>query len=358
MRVVQLIDSLEAGGAERMAVNIANGLVDKIEFSGLVATRREGDLKNNLEDNVLYLYLSKKTSIDIRAVIRFKKYLIQNKVTIIHAHSTSIFFAVMTKVIYPKIKLYWHDHHGNRVNSKKKNYLLKLLSFFFMGVFVVNEELKNWATKNLFCKTILFIPNFSVLDSVSKTTFLKGEEGKRIVCLSNLKNPKNHITLLAAFFSSKVFQKGWTLHLIGADYNDDYSRELHNFVKINQLEDRVFFYGSCNDISEILKQANIGILTSTYEGFPVTILEYGLSKLAVISTNVGYCSTIIQNEFSGFLIDPLKEKVVRDKIITLIEDKELRVKISKNLHRTVVENYSKDVVLNNLLNGYKYSFEK
>lgn len=44
MRILQLIDSLEAGGAERMAVTYANALVQEIAFSGLVATRKEGPL--------------------------------------------------------------------------------------------------------------------------------------------------------------------------------------------------------------------------------------------------------------------------------------------------------------------------
>ena len=48
MRIVQIIDSLEIGGAEKMAINYANALSAKIEFSGLVATRAEGKLKNQL----------------------------------------------------------------------------------------------------------------------------------------------------------------------------------------------------------------------------------------------------------------------------------------------------------------------
>ena len=60
MRILQIIDSLEAGGAERMAVNYANALADKIDFSGLVATRKEGALRNQLSINVSYLFLNKK----------------------------------------------------------------------------------------------------------------------------------------------------------------------------------------------------------------------------------------------------------------------------------------------------------
>ncbi|GAQ48948.1 glycosyl transferase [Flavobacterium psychrophilum] len=52
MRVLQIIDSLNAGGAERMAVNYANALADKIEFSGIVVTRKDGILKKQLGNNV------------------------------------------------------------------------------------------------------------------------------------------------------------------------------------------------------------------------------------------------------------------------------------------------------------------
>ena len=50
MRILQIIDSLEAGGAERMAVNYANALAITIEFSGLVATRKEGPLLNQVNN--------------------------------------------------------------------------------------------------------------------------------------------------------------------------------------------------------------------------------------------------------------------------------------------------------------------
>jgi hypothetical protein len=41
MRILQIIDSLDIGGAEKMAVNYANTLSKKIEFSGLVVTEEK-----------------------------------------------------------------------------------------------------------------------------------------------------------------------------------------------------------------------------------------------------------------------------------------------------------------------------
>ena len=79
MRILQIIDSLEAGGAERMAVNYANALVDTIEFSGLVATRKEGALLDQMNSNVSYMCLNKKGTFDLKAIFVLRKFVKGNK---------------------------------------------------------------------------------------------------------------------------------------------------------------------------------------------------------------------------------------------------------------------------------------
>jgi hypothetical protein len=60
MRILQIIDSLTVGGAEKMAVNYANSLSKITEFSGIVVTRKEGYLKEHLDEGVGYLFLGRK----------------------------------------------------------------------------------------------------------------------------------------------------------------------------------------------------------------------------------------------------------------------------------------------------------
>ena len=72
MRIVQLIDSLEAGGAERMAVNLANGLAKQVEFSGLVCTRKEGLLLAQIRAEVNYFFMAKKSALDLTALFRLR----------------------------------------------------------------------------------------------------------------------------------------------------------------------------------------------------------------------------------------------------------------------------------------------
>ena len=355
MKILQLIDSLEAGGAERMAVNYANSLGSRIEFSALAATRKEGPLKERLNENVSYLFLERKRTFDFKAVSKLKKFIKEQQIQIIHAHGTSFFLAVLLKLTYPKIKIVWHDHHGGRAaQSIYKNKILKSCSRFFDAVVVVNTELKSWAMANLTVKNILYLPNFAVKDgNEKKRTILKGEEGKRIVCLSNLRNPKNHIVLLEAFFNLGLKNKGWSLHFVGKEYNDDYSLQLKQFIKNNDLDNSVFIYGSAPDVYNILEQGSIGVLASLYEGFPVTLLEYGLSDLAVVSTNVGYCSEIIQDEKTGLVFDPTDRKKLEIQLDRMVRDKEFRMEMAAALNESIQLKYSEEIVMNALILQYQ-----
>lgn len=354
MRVVQIIDSLEAGGAERMAVNYANALAKKIEFSGLVATRKEGALKNQIDSKVPYMFLKKKKSIDLKAVFKLREFIKINNVDIIHAHSSSFFIAVLAKLTFPKVKIIWHDHYGSRAReSFKQNRILIFMSLFFSSILVVNLQLKEWNKRNMKCSKVIFIPNFASSPNVySEETILKGETGKKIVFLANLKNPKNHILILNAFQELKLHELGWSLHLIGKDYFDAYSDVIKNFVKSFSLEHYIHLYGEKNDIKFILSQASIGILASTEEGFPVTLLEYALANLPVVSTNVGYCSSVITEGFSGLLFDPSSVTEVKKQLLKLIENDLLKKELGDNFKQTVMDSFSQDVVIEKLILAY------
>ena len=354
IRVIQLIDSLEPGGAERMAVTIANGLANEVTFSGLVATRLEGGLKNTLAKKVEYTFLNKMKAVDFSALFCLRDFVKKNNVNTIHAHGSSYFFAVLLKLTMPSIQIFWHDHFGNRVKFSESFFLLRFLSVFFSGVFTVNEALKDWAQKKLWVKDVEFLSNFT-LESEDEipVTILKGTPNKRIVFLANLHHPKNHILALSSFLASKIDREGWTLHLIGKDKQDDYSQELKNFIHQNNLQEAVFIYGSCNDVKSILGQAKVGILVSSYEGFPVTLLEYAMAELIVISTDVGYCNTIIQNNKTGYLIPSDSDELLTETFIKLSNESHENDTLAKNLNTFVKNNYAPEKVIQKIMESYQ-----
>lgn len=352
MRIVQIIDSLEIGGAEKMAINYANALSVKIEFSGLVATRAEGKLKNQLSNSVSYLYLKKKLTLDFGAVFRLKKYCKKNKVEYLQPHSSSYFTAILLKFFYPKVSIIWHDHNGlSEFISSEKSFVLKIASFFFKGIIVVNYKLKAWAEKKLNCRKVVYLPNFTTIDnSTTAETILKGKLGKRILCLANLRDQKNHFLLLEVAEMLKQSHPDWTFHLVGKDFEDDYSKHLKSSIINKQLEDSVFIYGSKNDIKNIIKQSDIAVLTSKSEGLPIALIEYGLSKKPVVSTKVGEIPLIIKDGINGFIVDANDASLFYQKVVRFINESDLRTKMGDSLYQTVIENNSEEAVIASYLN--------
>ena len=334
-----------------MAVNYANALASRADVSALAVSRKEGSLRQELYDQVPYLFLNRKQLVDFSVLWRLRKFVVHYRIEWLHAHATSFFMAVLLKLVYPKIKIVWHDHNGNRVKMQgNNNKMLVLCSFFFNRVLVVNEELKVWAERHLKCEKVAYLPNFTIINEREpEKTFLKGNPGKRIVCLANLRHPKNHLTLLGAFHTSRLADSGWSLHLIGKDNSDAYSSAVKDYIRKNNLTESAFVYGGCTDIFHILRQATIGVLASTYEGFPVTLLEYGLSGLAVISSDVGYCSEIISDMVNGLLFNPMEQDGLSEKLVVLAENEALREKFGTALAATVQNRFSQDAVITDYL---------
>ena len=355
MRIVQIIDSLEIGGAEKMAVNYANALSERLEFSGLVATRAEGNLKSQLNSSVSYLFLKKTKTLDFVAAFRLRNYCKTNRVTHLQPHSSSYFTALLTKLIYPTIKIVWHDHNGlSEFISTQKSLVLKLASFFFSGIIVVNFKLKNWAEKELNCSQVVYLPNFTQADASAKAeTILKGTVGKRILCLANLRDQKNHFFLLEVAEKLKFTQPDWTFHLVGKDFKDAYSQQLSDFIVQKGLQDSVFIYGSRNDVSAIISQSDITILTSKSEGLPVALIEYGLHKKPVVTTNVGEIPLIIKDGENGFITGAQDETAFYEKVNQLINQPELRVQLGDALYQTIKAHHSEEGVIEQYLNWVK-----
>jgi len=350
MRIVQIIDSLEIGGAERMAVNYANALSKKIEFSGLIATRKEGLLKNKINDNVSYLFLKKNGAIDLASIFRLRKFIKGNNVSHIHAHSSSFFLSVLLKLTLPKVKIIWHDHYGiSQDLASRKNIILKLSSYFFTGIIAVNSALKDWAKTYLLNSKVIYFPNFiDFSNDDAEKIELNGYEGERIICVANLRPQKNHKLLLEA--ASVVINKypDWTFHLFGKDFEDIYSLEIKSMIKDLKLGENVFLYGSTNKISSALEQCNIGVLPSLSEGLPLALLEYGKHQLPVIATNVGEIDKIIISENEGILVESNNVKELIQAINKLIGDETYRNQIAATLHKKIETDYSE----NNIVEQY------
>lgn len=355
LRVLQIIDSFDIGGAERISITFANSLSEKNISSYICATRKGGLLEETIDTKVKKIILNKKSTFDIIAILKLAKFIKINKINILHAHSSSYFIAVLLKLIC-RVKLVWHDHNGFRYKTNKNhNNFIKFFSNFFDDVIVVNEELKKWSMQNLHLNDnkIYYLENFAQLLSSNKKLNLPGKKNNRIVSLANFRWQKDHMNLLNAF--NVVFKSFPELHLflVGENKNDKYSNDIESFIKKNNLEKNIHILGSRIDSADILLHSSIGVISSKTEGLPVSLLEYGLANLAVISTDVGQCSKVLGMGNYGKVIPPQDSKLLAMALKEFILDKKQKELMASKFFNHVSKKYSKNIIIDKLIHIYK-----
>lgn len=338
-----------------MAVNYANALDKRIDASFLCCTRMEGLLKTQLKPEVGYLFLNKKSTLDLKAFFKLRKFVNQNKISLIQAHSSSWFLALCIKISLRGVKLVWHDHYGKDLNERKSE-ALKIASGSFDGIFSVNRNLKKWSQENLKCENIQFNPNFLPTkedDEVQDLSPLLGScDDFKIICVANLRPQKDHLNLLEAFQILLQKKDLLSLHLIGKDFSDDYSQSVKRFISDHGLEKNVFLYGEQKNVEKYLYKADLGILSSVSEGLPVSLLEYGRAGLPVVCTNVGECPSVVGNH--GKIVPPKNPPALAEAVLHYLLNERLLLQDARNFKRTVERNYSEEVIFPQILQQYTF----
>ena len=166
IKILQIVDSLDIGGTERMSANIYNTLTSNNIENYLVVSRQTGPIYNFITEKNNVFFLNKKSAVDFFAFYKLFKLIRSFKPSIIHAHQTSIYWAFILKLLFPRITVIWHDHWGfSDLLQDSDRKVIKFFSFLIDGVVCVNDKIKEWNIQNLKVNTshIVYIPNFPLI---------------------------------------------------------------------------------------------------------------------------------------------------------------------------------------------------
>lgn len=307
MRVLQLVDSLALGGLERVAVDLAN--LQAGEGVGLLCASREaGPLRDQLAAEVDLLLLKRRSRLDLLAVERLARWAEDRRVDLIHAHGSSLLLAnLAARRTRQPVKIIWHDHYGRWATDPRPAWLYRLLTRRVDGVISVNESLRVWSTERLGLppSKCRYIAN-AVDCPAEPPSRAEGAVDTPITlaCVANLRPQKDHENLLhAVAMLSRRVERPIRLQLIGGTPSEARREELQRCANGIGSRARVEFLGVRNDVPELLRAADIGVLSSSSEGLPLALLEYGCAALPVVSTAVGQIPQVVGPEVRDEAVD-------------------------------------------------------
>jgi glycosyltransferase involved in cell wall biosynthesis len=341
--VMQVTDSLIAGGAERMAVNLANLLPRERYAVHLGVTRHEGPLAAELAEDVGRIVLHRGGRRDEpAALLRFSRYLREHGIRLLHCHKDTIFFASLASLFPPFPRILWHDHFGSYAVRERPAWLYKLGTRRVAGVIAVNRFLAEWSVSRLgFPKDrVWYLPNFvRVPQGGARIEGLPGTSGYRLVCVCNVRPQKDLVNLARAM--ARVVEEEPRAHalVVGEVFDPDYFARVRAEVAGLGLDRSISFLGGRTDVAAILRSCDVGVLSSASEGLPLALIEYGMAGLASAATRVGQCPEVLSDGALGALVPPGDAEALAQGILGLLRASDERTALGERFRRHVLASY-------------------
>lgn len=161
---------------------------------------------------------------------------------------------------------------------------------------------------------------------------------------------KGHKYLIDAVKKLKPIHKNILVILIGFDGGEE--GRLKNQIRKYKLKNNIILIDNIPNAAKYLKAFDIFVLPSLKEGLPYVLLEAGLAKLPIITTNTGGIPEIIEDGVSGMVIKPASGDELAKSIEKLIGNNELKHKLSQNIFQKVINEFSFEKMLGKTIELY------
>jgi glycosyltransferase involved in cell wall biosynthesis len=356
IRVLQIVPSLGAGGAERMVVHISRGL-DRTRFEVAVVSiwRRLGsDLERLLDDSgVEVVYLGKARGFDCRIYSRLHGILGNYRPDVVHTHLAVLRYALPSWMWFKRTSRWLHTVNNLAECEVEPRARWIQRYAFERGVLpiAVSREVA-LSMRRLYgidrCQVIWnCIPtNLYGCPRISREQW-RAKEGFAsddvlFVCVARLDLQKNHALLLEAFGQGPARNGRARLVLVGAG---PLRQQLEERAQKLGLTNQIRFLGVREDIPDVLAAMDAFVLSSEYEGSPLSLVEAMAAGLPIVSTTAGGVPELIQNGREGFLVPVGDVQRFSDSMIFLAENPEARRVLGAAAGRRARENFDVAVMV-------------
>jgi len=376
INLLYVITKLELGGAQKQLLSIISRL-DKERFNTFLFTAQDGLLlPDALSIDGLTLRRSKwlerpiNPLKDLAALFEICWFIKKNNIQIVHTYSSKAGILGRLAARFARARFICHTVHGWSFNDfqpfllrKVFIWLERVAACFTDRLIVVSYHDKQKGLDNRIGqenKYCLIRYGIEYPDSASRDSNIRKELGINtddlavgmVSCLKPQKCPEDFIKL--AFLVNKKFP-AVKFVLVG---DGALRRRTQGLINNFNLRKSVILTGWRRDVHRILSAIDVFVLTSLWEGSPIAVLEAIASCVPVVATDTGGIAELIINGKTGFLVSIHDTQSMSERLMLLLEDKNLRRQVAGNARNNLGINFSLNGMIKNTQDLYDGFFKE
>jgi glycosyltransferase involved in cell wall biosynthesis len=323
---------------ENGVVNISNGLDPGRFQTTICCLNRLGSLTRRIENpGVRYLCFGEEEGKRPGLFLKIRRFFIDSRADIIHTHNFySGVYGIIGARLANGLKIVHGEHGNHSFSGVMRRAALRYVYPLADRILTVSNSLK-WALVRSGIPEAKVKP---ILNGVDTNRFRPSGLGTERRFSAGIKEPcvvfgyvgrisaeKGIDRLLKAFSLVHQRHADTRLMIVGDGPELDTMRDLAVALGTQGAVD---FFGARDDIRELYQIFDVFVLPSLVEGLSNVVLEAMASGLAIVATDVGDNSDIIDDGQNGFIVPPNSVEALFQKMDTLGVDEECRSRLGGN----------------------------
>ncbi len=369
IRVLHVVAGFGAGGAEWMAANLLR-TSDQERFDvGAISLRgpNGGDLERALaQDGIPVRYMGKERGFDPLVLARVARLMEHFRPQVVHTHTYALRYA-LPYMLCRRIPLMVHTVHNlaEREWDDWSGRLVRRIAFR-RGVLpvAIATEVADSIRRFYGIDGFPLIPNGIPVADFRRPSIGPEEWRRRegfaptdvlFVCVAGLRPQKNPALLLEAFVRGPASDPRARLLFVG---RGALKSELESRIGALGLQEKVHLLGLRSDVAEILNAADVFVLSSDWEGNPLSVMEAMAAGKPVVCTAVGGVPELVEGGECGLLVPQGDAKALAGAMRYLLESPKAGKSMGEASARRAVERFDLRVMTEAYENLYKTAIAK
>lgn len=333
--ILFFVYNFNTGGAEWVVTNLANEFVNNGLNVKLISIKK-GKQLDVLDSKVKVAYFNGNL---LKAVLELFRELLSNNFSVCFAtqRGAAVILALVHLISFSKSKLIIREAASNFKNSfENRKVIVKPFWFLLFRMAYTRADkliVNSFATEKDLRAAKIISPKYTKVfqidnpvnidyiienskESIKNEYGTPSEEVKTIVSIGRLVPKKNMDLVIKAIKSLLSHGLNYRLLIVGEGPE---RKKLQKLIREYDLIDNVFLLGHLNNPYPILKDADVFVLASSWEGFGMVIVEALALGVQVVATRIdsGPKQILLDGKF-GCLVEVGDEKGIVDSIIKLI----------------------------------------
>ena len=354
MKILHITNRLSEGGVESFLLTFLprlRSLGYQVEL--LVLDKSAVSMRSMFETQGIRVHIGKYSNIyNLLNVFEVRRYLCLYDIIHVHLWPAQLWVAVASLGKYSSTCCMTTEH-GN-FNKRRQYRFYRPIEQWMYGRYRMIVGVSDTSRNNLLGwikhSMVMSIPNgvdlskLSGASPYSKNELELPDDAIVVTMVARFFEQKDHSTLIRAMMhtSANIY-----LLLVGSgETMPAYKEE----ARISGLENRIRFLGRRADVPRIIASSDICVLSTHYEGLPISVLEYMAAAKPVIVTNVDGIPELMPDPY--WMVAPQNAEELSRKIMELSSDRILRERIGASNQKRAAD-YDLNVMVDKYIRAYQ-----